>query len=288
MLNTLLALTDSLPLTCSRTGTCCYGNLVHLNPWELACLAREKKISAREFRDSYCDDGGTRLRFDGKAGWEGKLACSLYEKDRGCSVHVGRPLACRLFPLGRQIQNNETVYMYQGADFPCLDGCSEVLGLPHLTVADYLVGQQSEKYEIAQDAYLELLQGLADIAFELLLDSGLAESGDTETLAQWRLMGNESSSELVGRIGKEWLDFLMVPNLEIEKTDPAEFCQQHFEIMQLELHNKVGNAQTYSELHVAAVLVMAVALLLAISLGVNTYTLSDHWIATAKSYGAME
>jgi hypothetical protein len=31
-----LRLTDCLPLTCTRTGACCHGKMVWLNPWELA------------------------------------------------------------------------------------------------------------------------------------------------------------------------------------------------------------------------------------------------------------
>jgi len=86
---TKLNILDKLPLTCSRAGACCFGNLVLINPWELVCIAKEKIITPREFRDLYCEYGGIRLRFSGKV------------DDLGCSVYLGRPLACRLFPLGR-------------------------------------------------------------------------------------------------------------------------------------------------------------------------------------------
>jgi hypothetical protein len=38
-ITTRIALTDCLPLTCTRTGACCHGKMVWLNPWELARLA---------------------------------------------------------------------------------------------------------------------------------------------------------------------------------------------------------------------------------------------------------
>ena len=126
MQTTKLSLQDKLPLTCSRSGTCCHGNLVKLNPWELFRLAKAKAISSRKFRDQYCEAGGIQLKFNGKAGYRGKQACSQYVENFGCSVHSGRPLACRLFPLGRQIQSNEVHYMFQGNRFPCLTGCPEV------------------------------------------------------------------------------------------------------------------------------------------------------------------
>ncbi len=100
-----LNINDTLPLTCSRSGFCCHGNVVMLNPWELYALAKAKKISPAAFRDLNCDWGGILLKFNGKLAWNGKKACSQYVDQIGCSVYSGRPLACRLYPLGRQIQN---------------------------------------------------------------------------------------------------------------------------------------------------------------------------------------
>jgi Fe-S-cluster containining protein len=288
MVTTKLSIHDTLPLTCSRTGTCCHGQLVLLNPWELACLAREKKITPREFRDLYCEYGGIQLRFDGEAGWKGLQACSQYIADVGCSVHLGRPLSCRLYPLGRQIQSEEVQYMYQGNEFPCLEGCPEVTGLPQLAVGEYLKGQVTDKFEKAQDEYLELMQNLADIAFELLLDTGLAESGDKETLPLWRKMGNEPPEELADRIGHEWLDCLMLPEISDNLEDPILFAGKHNDLLRLKAQEKFGSLQTNREIHGASVLIMGVALHLARGIGANPEILAEHWIATAKNHGAME
>lgn len=288
MLSTQLQLQDKLPLTCSRSGTCCHGNLVMLNPWELACMAREKKVTPREFRDLYCDFGGIRLRFDGKPGWSNKKACSQYIENFGCSIHIGRPLACRLFPLGRLIQNNEMSYMYQGDMFPCLASCPEVTNLPYLSVGEYLKGQQTEAFEKAQNEYLKLMQDLADIAFELLLDTGLAESGDKETLRLWRVMGTEQAEDLVTRIGHEWLDSLMIPNISENTEDPISFIEQHTVLLQQKVQEKFGALETFTELHQASVLIMGVALQLARAVGANPETLVEHWINTAKNNGALE
>lgn len=281
-----LNIQDILPLTCSRTGNCCYGKLVLLNPWELVSLAKEKKITPREFRDLYCDFGGIRLRFDGKIGWSEKEACSQYVDNFGCSVHLGRPLACRLYPLGRQIQSNEVHYMYQGNEFPCLEVCPEVVKLPHFSVGEYLKGQMTDQFEKAQDGYLELMQNIADMAFELLLDTGLAESGDKETLVLWRKMCNELPEVLADRIGDEWVDCLMIP--EIYDDDSIAFVEKHNELLQLKIQEEFGTSQTNQELHEASVLVMGVALHLARGLGANPKDLAELWIDTAKSHGAQE
>jgi len=285
---TKLNLNDKLPLTCSRSGTCCHGKLVLINPWELYCLAREKKKTPREFRERYCEFGGIRLRFDGKAGWKGQQACSQYIGNFGCSVHLGRPLACRLYPLGRQIQSEEVHFMYQGVEFPCLEGCPEVNELPLLTVGEYLEGQITDKFEKAQDAYLELMQNLADIAFVLLLDTGLAKSGDKKTLSLWRKMGNGLPEVLADRIGPEWIDYLILPEVSDDIEDPILFVQKHNDLLMLKVQEKFGSLQTNKELHEASVLIMGVALHLARGLGANPQILAEHWIETAKNHGASE
>ena len=288
MITTKLTLHDTLPLTCSRTGTCCHGKSVLLNPWELVCLAREKKITPREFRDLYCEFGGIRLKFNGSIGWKNQQACSQYIADFGCSVHLGRPLSCRLYPLGRQIQSEEVHYMYEGNEFPCLEGCSEVSSLPYLTVGEYLKGQVTEKFEKAQDAYLEVMQNMADIAFELLLDSGLVESGDTKTLPLWRKMGSEPPQALAERIGPEWIDCLMLPEISEHLKNPVSFARKHNDLLRAKAQQQFGTIQTNQELHKAAVLVMGVALHLARGIGANPEALAEHWIATAINHGAIE
>lgn len=283
-----LSLQDQLPLTCSRTGTCCHGKQVFLNPWELAILAREKRISPKEFLDLYCEHGGIVLRFNGIKDPSGKSACSQYVENFGCSVHNGRPLACRLFPLGRQIQSEKTVYIYQGETFPCLNGCPEVKDLPYLSVEDYLKGQQTTLFEKAQDEYLELMQNLADIAFTLLLDTGLAESGETQTLSAWRKIGKTPSGELAATIGDEWLEHLILPDLSGHIEDPVSFIQMHNEQLQKIAQEKFGGLTTFEELHEASVLMMTLALYLARALGADPQILAEHWIVVAKENGACE
>jgi Fe-S-cluster containining protein len=285
---TKLSLESILPLTCTRIGTCCHGNQVLLNPFELFCIAKEKQITARAFRDLYCDLGGIRLKFNGEEDSRGKKACSQYLDGFGCSVHLGRPLACRLFPIGRQIQNNQIQYIHQGDTFPCLNGCAEVVNLPQLSVGEYLNGQITDQHEKAQDDYLEVMQNLADIAFELLLDSGLAESGDTKTLSLWREMGKELPELLVKRIGNDWLDDLTIPEIINNADDSISFTQQHNNLLQLKIQEKYGALQTNQEFHKASVIVMGLAIHLARSIGADPKVLSEFWIDTAKRYGGQE
>jgi len=288
MQTTKLNAKSILPLTCSRSGTCCFGKAVMLNPWEVFRFSKEKKISQREFRDSYTEFGGIRLLFDGKEDVKGQLACSQYIDDFGCSVHLGRPLACRLYPLGRQIQFEQANYIYEGDTFPCLADCSEVLELPKMSVGDYLKGQKADAFENAQDEYLIVMQNIADIGFELFLETGLAESGDTKTLKKWRIMGNEAPELLAKRIGKEWMDLLMIPEIIEDIESPVAFCQKHNDLLLLKAQEKFGGLQTFEEVHQASILMIGIALHLSRGLGADTKGISEHWIEIAKNHGALE
>lgn len=286
--NKVLNLSDSLPLTCSRAGTCCHGNFVRLNPWELMRLASAKKMSLQEFRNKHTRASGTVLLFNGKPNHTGKSSCSLYEDGLGCSVHPARPLACRLFPLGRQIQNGTAQYMHEGSAFPCLKECPEVMDLPKLTVEEYLSGQETAAFEQAQDAYMEIMQNLADISFELLLDTGLAESGDTETLASWREMGEMDTTALAKKMPAKWSDLLTIPNLEEQPGGLTTFIEAHNELLNSSIQQLTENLSTFEAVRETAKRMMASALFLAHAIGADTKGLSEHWIDIAKTHGAKE
>ncbi|MBB6479964.1 YkgJ family cysteine cluster protein [Spirochaeta isovalerica] len=286
--NSILSLTDLLPLTCSRSGTCCHGKRVNLNPWELFCFSSVKKMTPREFRDRFCVYGGIRLKFNGKSQWKGMSACSLYESGFGCSAHAGRPLVCRLYPLGRQILNENKQYIYEGNEFPCLEGCPEVVDQPHMTVGEYIEGQGAGDYEKAQDLYLEMMQNIADAAFMLLLESGLSESGDRETLKIWRKMGSEEPAQLRERIGSLWIDRLMLPELKGYESNYETFINRHYEVLisrAEETFNSISDLDGFRE---ASVLMMGLALHLGRSLGAEPSDLAEKWIAVAKQNGAEE
>lgn len=286
--STYLSISDRLPLTCSRAGTCCHGKAVWLNPWELACLASAKGQTSREFRDRYCEYGGIRLRFDNPPGWKGLAACSQYLPGSGCSVHAGRPSACRLYPLGRERRGEALRYMHRGAAFPCLEDCPGVADLPHLTVADYLAGQEVKHAEAAQDAFVEVMQQLADGAFALLLESGLAATGDRLTLPLWRKLGSMEPGNLAKHLGAEWIDRLMLPDINDGLDDPATFSLRHQDQLQAQAQTSFGALDNATALREASGVMMGLALHLGRGLGIDPAELAGNWIVTAKQYGARE
>lgn len=283
MIVTKLKLSDSLPLTCSRTGTCCHGKTVHVNPWELATIAKAKKLSTQDFVNQFCDWGGIKLKFEGAVGYKNQNSCSQYIEDFGCSVHEGRPLACRLYPLGRQIQNQEVHYIHEGKEFPCLEGCPVVTDLPKFTVEEYLQDQSTKTFEKGQDNYLEVMQQLADIAFELYLDSGLAQSGNIETLNQWSILGNSSPDQLFQFIPSDWQNELIHPEIKKLKC-PTDFATLHLQLLLNKAQHDFGSVTTLEELQQASAVMMSLALQIARSIGADPKSLAEHWIETAQSH----
>lgn len=286
--STKLSLEDILPLTCSRTGTCCHDKNVNLNPWEIFTLANAKGITPKQFSDQFCDLGGIRLRFikDENSIFETK--CSQYRDGFGCSVHEGRPLVCRLYPLGRLKQGEETGYMYQGKAFPCLNGCPEVVNLPHMTVGAYIEGQAAGLFETMQDAYLDFMQELADIAFTLLLETNLYTLDEGKTLSVWRKMGENLEDEWNQLITAEWLEALLLPEISSDFEHPIDFAKTHLIMIQEKIQAVFGEATSVGELQNASCVVMGLALTLGRGLGVDTFSLVQHWIDIAKRHGALE
>ena len=281
-MDTLLDGEDRLPLTCSRTGTCCHDKAIFLNPWEIACLALEKGCSATEFRAQFTSGGGTRLRMGDSA----RATCSQYDPSRGCTVYPGRLLACRLFPLGRQRRGETVGYLHRGAVFPCFNECPEVRDLPRLTVSEFLAGQGVERGEAAQDAYLDVTLEFAEGALVLLLDTDLVVS-DRETLPRWRRLGAMSDAERAASLPADWLDLLLSPEITPNPSDPRAFVASHWELLQAR-EALLPTPDSTSALRDSSCLVMASALHLGRGTGIDTAALAEHWCEAARRNGAKE
>jgi hypothetical protein len=175
--------------------------------------------------------------------------------------------------------------MHHGSDFPCLRECPDVIKLPYLTVADYLAHQNVKTSETAQDAALELMQQLADGAFSLLIESGLAATGDRNTLRLWHTLGTDTPQNVVSYIGSDWINLLMVPEIDKYQEDPAAFFRRHHELLETQAQAAFGELDNVAALSNASGLMMGLALHLGRGLGANPAELSEHWINTAKQLG---
>jgi Fe-S-cluster containining protein len=270
---TALAATAILPLTCTREGVCCHDKAVWMNPWELACLAEARGLATADFRARFTEHG-IRLRFSG--------ACSQYDPNQGCVAHRGRPLACRLYPLGRERRGTTVRYVHEGKRLPCLDACPSVTTLPRLSVGDYLAGQQVGPGEAAQDAYLDMATDLAEGAFVVLFDSGLAQSHGAEVLAQWEQVLRSSDAQRATLIGADWLDALQVPEVTPPLTEAAAWVAAHRAQFTAQAQLAFGSLRTPALLTEASVRFLALALTLLRAIGGDPSEPGRRWLASAR------
>ncbi|MBN8525355.1 MAG: YkgJ family cysteine cluster protein [Planctomycetes bacterium] len=277
----ILAASDRLPLTCTRSGTCCHGKDVRITPWELARLADAAGEAQAAFRDRCTTDGGTRLAMHGPPGWRGQRACALYDPASGCRLHAARPLACRLYPLGREVQGGRERIIHEGRAFPCLDGCPEVAQLPALQVSAYLEGQGVAAWVPGRDAYLEIAQDLAEGAFVLVFDSGLSRSGDASWRARWRSVAQGGPPAWLAALGASWHDRLTVPAVEAPLADGAAWSAAHAAALQAEAQSSFARLGDAHALASASACMLAGALLLIHAVGGDAAAVGMRWLGQA-------
>lgn len=182
---------------CNRCLVCCRHKTIQLNPYEIARLARNRKLTTTEFMERYTDSGGTALRFDEDG------TCVFLDAE-GCGVHADRPLVCRLYPLGRHVS-------FSGAErFSLIRSDKGCRGMFHDegTVRTYLEEQGAFPFMDAADRYLDLLWHLMENLEDLEPDSSGTDdvldaggTGDHED-PNW----NDTDRVLAAYCGEKGLD----------------------------------------------------------------------------------
>jgi Fe-S-cluster containining protein len=78
---------------CNQCGRCCHEKIITLSPYDVLRIARATGLSTGAVVQRYTirRDSVLRFRLEG--------TCTALDGAR-CTVHRGRPLACRLYPLG--------------------------------------------------------------------------------------------------------------------------------------------------------------------------------------------
>ena len=130
---------------CNACGRCCHDKVIGLSPFDLLRIAREAGISTSEAVRRFTIRRGSILKFrdDG--------ACVALDGLR-CGVHRGRPLACRLYPLGIERDGSDD-------RFVTLEPARGSLGVygDRGTVTDFLQAQDVGAYLEASVRYASLL-----------------------------------------------------------------------------------------------------------------------------------
>jgi Fe-S-cluster containining protein len=138
---------------CQVCGNCCSDKVIMAGPHEILGMSRVLGITTTELLARYADNGGTTLRF----GSDGRCA---FVAPSGCKVHAHRPLACRLFPLGRAV---DELGAEKFALVPKPDNCQAAIGTDG-TIESFLESQGvgpyiewSRRYSVLYKRMLGLL-----------------------------------------------------------------------------------------------------------------------------------
>ncbi len=171
-----LAETDPLQLSCGPGGcpsVCCKnGPSVVLNPYEIARICVEDGLPYEDFLDIVESD---RVNGFPLIMLPRDPVCHFWSVT-GCSIYRARPLACRLFPLGRVFDNGCSHIV-----LPARNVCAGLAPSPLKTLADYLREQDTGSYIEMADRWIEFVSGMellhlpdkpvTSVAFHLLVYS---------------------------------------------------------------------------------------------------------------------
>ncbi len=152
--------------TCRRCLSCCRFKTIHLNPYEIARLAKHFGVTTTECIDRFTTNGGTVL----KSGPDGTC---VFLGDEGCSVHADRPLVCRLYPLGRHVDFDLGVEKFSQMESE--EGCRGTFH-DNGTIGRYLDEQGAAPFMHAADLYLNLLWNLLEVIREQDLEAPQLET----------------------------------------------------------------------------------------------------------------
>ena len=131
---------------CHACRRCCHDKIIQLNPYEVARLAENRRITTTEFLARYAERNGTALQRVEEG------AC-VFLTPEGCGVHQDRPLVCRLYPLGRKVTAEGEESFREVAPHPETEGTYGTGS----TVEEFLARQGAGPFIEAVDQYVDVV-----------------------------------------------------------------------------------------------------------------------------------
>jgi Fe-S-cluster containining protein len=151
----VLAGSDLLQLTCGAAGcssTCCKATApIVLNPYEIARICKATGTPYEDFLDVLDTD---RAKGFPLVMLPRDPVCHFWT-ETGCRVYQDRPLACRLFPLGRVFENGTSHIV-----LPAANHCTGLVPAPSKTVATYLQEQDTALFIEMADRWIEFVSDM--------------------------------------------------------------------------------------------------------------------------------
>jgi Fe-S-cluster containining protein len=147
--------TDLLQLTCGAAGcssTCCKATApIVLNPYEIARICKATGRSYEDLLDVLDTD---RAKGFPLVMLPRDPACHFWT-ETGCTIYGARPLACRLFPLGRVFEDGRSQIV-----LPEMNHCTGLVPAPARTVSAYLQEQDTALFIEMADRWIEFVSDI--------------------------------------------------------------------------------------------------------------------------------
>jgi uncharacterized protein len=162
---------------CNQCGRCCHDKVITLSPYDVLRIARASELSTGEVVRRYTIRRGSSLRFLPEG------MCVALDGTR-CTLHRGRPLACRLYPLGLERAP-------EGDRLTALEPAIGSLGIyaKDSTAGDFIEANDAGEYLAAVERYRAL------IAIFRERISAMVDFERTEPREFWRRAMAEALSE---------------------------------------------------------------------------------------------
>lgn len=171
--------------TCQACRRCCHDKIIQLNPYEVARLAENRRVTTTDFLARYTERNGTVLRRVEEG------AC-VFLAPEGCGVHPDRPLVCRLYPLGRRVTAEGVESFREVEPHPQTEGEYGTSG----TVGEFLARQGAAPFIESVDRYVDVVgrmtavlaravQTDTELRHDIERVTGQIASVETEMLSEW-------------------------------------------------------------------------------------------------------
>ena len=143
--------TDGCPSNCCRTGP-----HIVLNPYEISRICAASGMSYEDLLDVVETD---RVNGFPLVMLPRDPACHFWGA-QGCRVYGARPLACRLFPLGRVFDHGRSHIV-----LPDRNLCSGLVPEPLRNLDDYLREQDTETFIEMADRWIDFVEEMERLHF---------------------------------------------------------------------------------------------------------------------------
>ncbi|MDH4162105.1 MAG: YkgJ family cysteine cluster protein [Nitrospirota bacterium] len=155
-----MEMNDPVGLTCGVAGcdaNCCKnGPHIILNPYEIALICSASGLSYEDLLDVVETD---RVNGFPLVMLPRDPACHFWT-EQGCSIYAARPLACRLFPLGRVFDHGRSFFVT-----PDRNLCKGLAQAPSRTLAQYLDEQDTKTQITMADRWIEFVTEMEQQSF---------------------------------------------------------------------------------------------------------------------------